>query len=66
MKAELNTRVNRMIGTLEREDRIPVLRALYLCDGTLLDFQSELAGQCWDFPGLNVQEVIDILAFDLA
>ena len=66
MTTALNVRVNLLLPTLEREDRVPVLRALNLCDGTVLSFGEELAGQTWDFPGLNVQDVMDNLLFDVA
>jgi hypothetical protein len=66
MTSALNTRVNLLLPTLEREDRVPVLRALNLCDGTVLSFGEELAGQSWDFPELDVQAILDNLLFDVA
>ena len=66
MTTALNVRVNLLLPTLEREDRVPVLRALNLCDGTVLSFGEELSSQTWDFPGLNVQDVMDNLLFDVA
>lgn len=66
MTTALNVRVNLLLPTLEREDRVPVLRALNLCDGTVLSFGEELAGQSWDFPSLDVQSVLDNIMFDVA
>lgn len=66
MTTALSVRVNLLLSTLEREDRVPVLRALNLCDGTVLSFGEELAGQNWDFPQLNVQDIMDNLLFDVA
>lgn len=61
----LDIRINQMINSLEREDRVPVITALKHCDGSFLSFQEELASQVWDYPELNVQLVLDKIAFDL-
>lgn len=65
MTTALNVRVNLLLPTLEREDRVPVLRALNLCDGTVLSFGEELAGQSWDFPSFDARYVIDQLCYDV-
>lgn len=61
----LDIRINRMINSLEPEFRIPVVNALRSSDGTLLSFQQELAAQVWDTPELPVQDIIDLVAFDV-
>ncbi len=61
----LDIRINQMINSLEREDRVPVVTALSNSDGTFLSFQQELSSQTWDYPHLNVQEILDKIAFDL-
>jgi hypothetical protein len=62
----LDIRINRMINSLEPEFRIPVVNALRASDGTLLSFQQELSAQTWDTPDLPVQDILDLVAFDVA
>lgn len=62
----LNIRINRMINDLEPEFRMPVVNALRTCDGTLLSFQEELVSQTWEVPELPVQDILDLVAFDVA
>lgn len=62
----LDIRINRMINSLEPEFRIPVVNALRASDGTLLSFQQELSAQVWDTPELPVQDILDLVAFDVA
>lgn len=62
----LDVRINRMINALEPEFRIPVVNALRSSDGTLLSFQQELSAQVWDMPELPVQDIVDLIAFDVA
>lgn len=64
--SELKVRVSRVIESFEREDRVPVNRALYHCDGSLLSFAEELSAQVWDYPELDVNAVLDRIAYDVA
>jgi hypothetical protein len=66
MITALQDRVNRLLPSLEREDRVPVAHALFHSDGTVLSFEQELAAQCWDFPTLDVQSIMDQVCFDVA
>lgn len=63
---ELKVRVSLVIESFEREDRVPINRALYHCDGSLTSFAEELSAQVWDFPELDVDAVLDRVAYDIA
>lgn len=62
----LDVRICKVINGLDLEFRVPVLNAVRASDGTMLSFQQELAAQAWDMPELPVQDILDLVAFDVA
>lgn len=62
----LDVRICKVINGLDLEFRVPVLNAVRASDGTMLSFQQELSAQAWDMPELPVQDILDLVAFDVA
>ena len=62
----LDVRICKVINGLDLEFRVPVLNAVRASDGTMLSFQQELSVQAWDMPELPVQDILDLVAFDVA
>lgn len=61
----LSARITQVINKLEPEFRIPVMSAAANSDGSFLSFQMELASQVWDNPTLDVEGIINQVAYDL-
>lgn len=62
----LEFRVTQLLKSLPLEHRRPVADAALLSDGTVLGFQQELIAQTWEYPMLDVQDLIDQVAYDVA
>ncbi len=62
----IDARISKIIGSIDREFRVPVMEAVKNCDGSLLSFQEELSSQVWDYRDLPVQEILDRVAYDVA
>lgn len=62
----IDARISKIIGSIDREFRIPVMEAVQNCDGSYLSFQEELSSQVWDYRDLPVQEILDRVAYDVA
>lgn len=60
----LDVRVKMIVNQLDPEFRIPVVNALKTSDGTLLSFHQELISQSWETPNLEVDNIIDLVAYD--
>lgn len=61
----LNERILIVQDRIPREFRKAVVTAAVLSDGTVLSFEQELSSQVWDYPELPVQDIMDIVAYDL-
>lgn len=61
----LLARIQTVQDHIPREFRKPVIEAANLSDGTFLQFQQELASQSWEFPTLPVQEICDLIYYDI-
>jgi hypothetical protein len=61
----IQLRVQRFFDEIPREFRVPVSAAADLSDGTLLDFHQELENQTWEYPDLPVNEIVNIIAYDV-
>ena len=61
----IDARVSAVINSVDREFRVPVMEAARLSDGTLLSFQQELSAQVWDYPELNVEDILTRVSYDV-
>jgi len=61
----LNERILVVQDRIPREFRKAVSVAAGFSDGTVLSFEQELSSQVWDYPELPVQDIMDLIAYDL-
>lgn len=48
----------KLIGSMDREWRLPVAEAFRDSDGTVSGFEQELRAQIWDHPDLPVEDIM--------
>ena len=55
--------IRQIINSSDPENRVAISNAWNLSDKTLYGFSLELTSQSWEYPELNVQDILDQVAY---